>query len=89
MKSQGFGTRRGYAICWLMAGLCLGWLLATVRTVPVATADERRKPAKPPVAFKSGGEVSAEILEKISKQITSIDQRLARIETAVTGTKGK
>ena len=80
-------TKRGTAFCWLVAGLLLGWLAATVQPSPTASADERRTKPKPPTAFKSGGEVSAEILERISKQITSIDQRLARIETAVTGKK--
>lgn len=71
----------------LAVGIILGWISAGVLSTPNLHADERRK--NPPVAFKSGGERSAEILEKISKQITTLDERLARIETAVAGKNGK
>ena len=71
----------------LTLGMTLGWVAAGVFSTPGSYADERRKDA--PTAFKSGGERSAETLEKISKQIATLDQRLARIESAVTGKKGK
>ncbi len=70
-------------ILLLCTGCAFGWLAADSDFSADANADERRK--TPPVAFKSGGERSVEVLEKISKQITALDARLARIETAVAG----
>jgi len=70
----------------LLLGLLLGWCLNTVLSVPQATADVRKQKDSR-VAFQSGGERSVAILEKISKQITTLDQRLAKIEASVTGKK--
>ena len=69
----------------LFAGMALGWM-ATVVTEPAdLKADDRR--AKPPLTFKSGGERSVVILEKISGQIEKLDKRLALIEASIVGTK--
>jgi hypothetical protein len=68
----------------LLLGLLLGWCISAVAPLTAVTADERQqKNAR--IAFQSGGERSAEIVEKISRQITTLDQRLARIEASVTG----
>ena len=57
----------------------LGWAVTTFTSVNDLHAQERKKPQ----AFLSGGERSAKILEKISEQIGTMDQRIARIEAAV------
>ena len=72
----------------LLCGVLLGWLAATINSGDVLHADDR-KPAPPPAAFLSGGERAAVVLEKISGQLTSIDQRLARIEAVVAGKKNE
>lgn len=71
----------------LFVGIVCGWMTARISTPAALQADERK--GKAPVAFKSGGERSAEILERISTQITTMDKRLAAIEAAVVGKKKK
>ena len=79
-------TKETQKLTMLLLGLLLGWCVNTVSSVPEATADVRKK-RDSRVAFKSGGERSVAVLEKISKQITTLDQRLAKIEASVTGKK--
>ncbi|MEO2013255.1 MAG: hypothetical protein ABGZ53_02690 [Fuerstiella sp.] len=68
----------------LLLGLAIGWCVNAVSSLPEATADVRTQ-TKSRIAFQSGGERSVAILEKISRQITSLDQRLAKIEASVSG----
>jgi hypothetical protein len=68
----------------LLLGLIIGWCVSAASPVPRATADIRKQ-KNSKVAFQSGGERSVAILEKISRQISTLDQRLARIEASVTG----
>lgn len=70
-----------------VAGLVIGWATSAAEPLPSVSAQDRRE--QPPKAFLSGGERSAEILKQISKQITTMDNRLARIETAVAGRNGE
>lgn len=86
MKTQRSGGSR-HSIVILAIGCVLGWMTAGLNPAPRLNADEDRREA--PAAFKSGGERSAEILAQISKQITKLDERLARIETAVAGSAAK
>lgn len=68
----------------LLLGLVIGWCVNAVSSLPEATADVRKQTSSR-TAFQSGGERSVAILEKISRQIASLDQRLAKIEASVTG----
>ena len=71
------------SVVLVATGAFIGWMGGTGGFVADVDADVRE--GKSPVAFKSGGERSVVVLEKISKQITTLDQRLARIEATVTG----
>ena len=72
-------------IALLAAGGGLGWILSTVAAPTTLQADVRKN--APPATFKSGGERAAATLEKISRQIETMDKRLANIEAAVSATK--
>ena len=71
----------------LFASMAIGWM-ATVVTEPSHLKADVRK-AKPAVTFKSGGERSVEVLEKISAQIATMDKRLAAIESSIVTAKKK
>lgn len=71
----------------LLIGAAMGWMASVILEPVSLRADDRRD--KPKVAFKSGGERSVLVLEKISKQINTMDSRLAAIEAAVTAKSKK
>ncbi|MDG2128380.1 MAG: hypothetical protein P8K08_10340 [Fuerstiella sp.] len=77
-------TKDSNRLTMLLLGLVIGWCVNAVTSLPMVTADVRQQQDSK-VAFQSGGQRSVAILEKISKQITTLDQRLAKIEASVTG----
>ncbi|GAB5441607.1 MAG: hypothetical protein Fues2KO_19560 [Fuerstiella sp.] len=68
------------ALPLLVVGAVIG---AIVSQADISSAVAQQRRPEPPVAFKSGGERAAETLEKISRQIEKLDQRLANIEATV------
>lgn len=78
--TQDTQTRNSVHSFVLLAGVGLGWIFSTISPVADAVADER---SRNKVAFQSGSERSVMVLQQISKQIESLDKRLANIESAI------